>query len=480
MLDLENQLHPLQFPLVYPDGSESLIPDDFKEFLCIVGPAKGITGFWPYQVKIFETLFRAWYSRESIDPADPKAKLPDVVVKQCRQSGKTVPCGLWLAYMIVVECCQEVFISTKLPKTKKIARYVISIMRLCGEKMAADGIAEARFEDESGFVCLSGKPEAERESDTAHIVLVDEGQDVPHFPVYGDVSPMRSGTTGIVVALGIGGTTDSFIEKLWDVPGNFLVEVAWPEVVKERPHYRLTVETDRQNMLPWEFRANYEVARITNNSALLIDEIVDWDEAFPGMDFDPNPETNKAAASWMLEAGIDWGRKFDTSVGIAKAYLPDEDIHVLYGFDFYQQVGWTVQSKGLAEWLGVLPYHRVRPEQNHVGDPMEEMLYKDLEEADLITPETYVPIFSSGDAKSAALRELAILAMKRKLYVVHRKKWDPKGMGQRLIADLKAVTITHDVRDKMKPSHSDSLSALLTLFHKVPQGFVYKPRHVAA
>lgn len=473
MHDLETQLAPR-------DIQDEHIPDDFKDFLELVGPSKGIYGLWPYQVKIFSVLFQAWNSRDTIDPTAKGAKLPDVIVKQCRQSGKTVPTGLWLAFMIIVLRCQVVMVAPKTSKTKKIARYVISVMRMAGEPMPADGIGEARFSDEAGFVCLSGQVEAERESDTAHIVLVDEAQDVAHHPVYGDLSPMRSGTTGIVVALGIGGVAESFIEKQWDGRGNLRVEVAWPEVVAQRPHYNLTVETDRAEMLPWEFRAHYEVARITNNSALLFEHIIDWEDAFPGREFILDHTINKDAAGWQLDVGIDWGRKYDTSVGIAKAYLPKEDIHVLYGFDMYQQLGWTHQSLGLRDWLKEVPFDMVRPETNNVGDPMEEILYKDLEAAKIVNPSSYAPVFSTAEEKMKALREVAILSMKRKIYWVRAKQYDPKGCGPRIIADLKGVTISHDLRDKMKPSHSDALSAMLTMFHPIPTGYIYVPRHRAA
>lgn len=477
MLDLDTQIHPLDMPALRPDGTPSAIPVEFKEFLALVGPKKKIFGLWPYQIKIFEALFTAWEIRSTIDPADPNAKLPDVDIKQARQSGKTVPTGLFLAFMIIVYRLQVVLTSTKTQKTRKIARYILSIMRMAGEQMMADGVGEARFDDEAGFVCLSGKKEAERESDTAHIVFIDESQDIDYEPVYGDLSPMRAGTTGILVTAGIGGVPESLGERLRDDPNSIKVIVTADEVIAERPHYRLTAEADKAKMLPWEWRAHYMCERITNNSALLIENIYDWDEAFPGYEFNPDWKENPAAADWQLEVGLDFGRKFDSSVGIGVAYLPKEDIYVLYGFTAATSVGWTVQVAQFAEWLETVPWDRVRPESNSMGDVVEEVLYKELEERELINPESYVPIQTTDETKAAALRTIAIHAMRRKFYFVRNKQWDPDGLCDRVITELKQITVKTNIRNKMEISHSDAGSALLTLFHLVPKGYVYEPRH---
>lgn len=480
MRDLETQIHPLDIPDVRPDGTPSAIPLEFKQYLAIVGPRKKIYGIWPYQIKIFEALFTAWQIRGSLDPLDPNAVLPDVDIKQCRQSGKTVPTGLFLAFMIIIFRLQVVLTSTKEKKTRKIARYILTIMQMAGEPMPANGVGEARFDDEAGFVCLSGKKDAERESDTAHFVFIDESQDIDYDPVYGDLSPMRAGTTGILISAGIGGVPESLGERLRDDKNSIKVIVTADEVIKERPSYRLIAEADKSKMLPWEWRAHYMCERITNNSALLIEDIYDWDEAFPGREFNPDWKTNEDARDWALEVGLDFGRKFDSSVGIGVAYLPKDDIYVLYGFTTATSMGWTVQVEQLTGWLDQVPWDRLRPESNSMGDVVEEVLYQQLEAKGMVTPESYAPIQTTDDTKAAALRTIAIHGMRRKFYFVKRKEWDPDGNCDRIIAELKQITVKTNIRNKMEVKHSDAGSALLTLFHLVPKGYIYEPRHVRA
>lgn len=456
MPDLERQLNPL-------DIVDQWIPQAFLLFLAAIG-----FNPWPYQVLIFSNLFEAWFTRR------------DLTVKQCRQSGKSVPTALFLAYMICVERLQVVILSTKTSKTRKIARYIIRIMRSAGERMTADGIGEARFEDEAGYVCFSGQPDSNRESDTAHIVLVDESQDIPFRPVHADISPMRAGTNGIFVCLGIGGVMESMGETMARNPRHLHLVIPWQQVVGDRPAYQNTVDKDREEMLPWEFMAHYECQTILDNSALLIPQIHSWDDYFPGLPFDP-----EQADAGALQAGMDFGRKFDSSVTIACAHIPnpaatkkdDPGFYVLYGFDMYQGVNWTTQLKGMVQWFREIPLDMIRPETNNMGDVLEQLLYDMLsdQEPPLVNPQSYAPVFfGNSEDEINAIRQIALASFAGRLFYVKRREWDPKGCADRILNDLKSVTVKHNIKGKMETSHSDPLAALRVLFCPLQEGHIYE------
>ncbi len=450
------------------------IPERFLYFLLSVEPIVAkLTGFspWPYQIKTFELLFQAWAERK------------DAALKQARQSGKSIPTAIWLAYMICIERCQVVVLSTKTQKTRKIARYLLRIMRASGEPMSPDSTTESRFDDEAGFVCFSGKPEAERESDSAHIVLIDEGQDVPIEPVYGDVSPMRSGFNGILVVMGIGGVVDSFVEHMFDNPQVLKMEIPYTEVAVDRPHYVQTVEKDRVMMTPTEFKAHYECQRIIDTGAVLLPYILPWNEHFPDTPFNPEAATE-------LYIGVDWGRWQDSTALLAVAKIFDRSdpraenrpLTVLYGYELMSGMGWFAQLDRCFEFVKRTMFDFLKPELNHVGDALVEFFEARMREEQEnnnfeISDDGYQPVYSDEHVKSDANKRLCVISTSQQMYYVPDLTRPDASLHDRCVSNLRRVKMKFNIGGRLTTEHSDWMSALRCPFY--PTSTAYRSQEAA-
>jgi hypothetical protein len=427
------------------------LPDTFEHFL----KKTGVTLF-EFQREFALWLFLLWRDRR--DPI----KHSDGAVKMARQVGKTTITAVWLAYIIIMYRAQIVIISTKQQKTKKMARLILKFLRATGERLETKGVEEARFEDDAGFVCLSGTPESQRESETADIVLVDEAQDIEFESVYHDVGPMTAMTGGFILSIGIGGTAWSFGEQMFDKEGDGVrtMTVPWYKIAEEAhrtQHPALvnqwlpTMERDRVRMTPIDFAAHYGCERIPDTSYALLPNIYLWNNVYPDRKFDPMD-------AYDLRVGLDWGKRADSSALIAVAHLHGDvgTDYVMYGYGHFQ-CGYDQQLEEITKILkGEMPWQVVDSELNGVSEPMVDFLRQRLGRPGVLHE------FSADKlGKSDALKSMNRASNNgRMLYV------DDGRLAAACVKDLRAIGMKYTESDVIKATHSDWGAALLATFYQ--------------
>lgn len=435
------------FPLDCADRVECLwVPPYFWKYCLWMNP---LQGFWEYQIKAFDHLFHCWYTQT------------DGTLRQARQTGKTTTMPLPLSFLIQEEHIQLVVISTKLEKTRKLTRPVRRAMARMDERLEVDSLDEARFLDESGYRSLSGSEDAKKESETAHIIVIDEAQDIPYSPTYKEISPMRKGVGGIIFAMGIGGPEDSMMMRLIDQPDVENVNIEYDQI-PERPAYKEDVEKERYKMLASEFEANYRGARTSRNANTLIEEILEWSELFPNMPFNSDVLED-------IEIGVDFAQVQDNTVAIASGFYGD--VCVIFDVDWYARGEATdVQLEGLTKFFMRVPFNALRPEVNNLGrwvvQDLKRMLAEELKKTDYKgDPEKlWAPVTVNDHNIDTAIRSIHELSATRHLcYVVNGADGKNPHM-KRCIADLRNVQAKKTRSGKLANSHSDFFAALRTRF----------------
>lgn len=381
----------------------------------------------------------------------------DIAVKQARQTGKTMLTSIWLAYQIMRNRARIVIISTKMQKTKKIAKKILQALKRCGEKLTEDSFVETRCPDEAGFICMSGQPDAEREGETADIVFVDEMQDIDFEAVYEDVSPMRAATGGIIISAGIGGIAVSFGETMFDNKDVVKVLVTWREVALEREQHAWiakwlrTMEKDRKIMDQATFEAHYEGRRLPANKVAWLPYLISWDEVYPDYKFDPF-QCKRAVV------GLDWGRRTDFSALVGLALMPQKMDLVMYGFGKYDGMGYAEQLEGVNNDLASIPYHYISSETNNIGDVLTEFLRKKLKAEARALKEFY----TDAEMKKNTVQHLNFMSVTKRLLFVDDGRW-----ALDAVEDLVRVGVKYTATGGMKITHSDWASALIAATYEL-------------
>lgn len=444
-----------------------------------------------YQIDMLDDL---WVEFDAIDNAGKGVVPRDTTVNQARQSGKTVPMGIALGYKVVADHYMLALLSSKEFKVNKVARSLMKQMKWSKRKLATCGVAESRFEDESGFIRMSGRDQSEREGETAHIVYVDEAQDVNFDSVWPDISPFTLATGGIVLATGIGGVDSSIMETMRSREGIHRIDVPYQDVLDKwgvpdgrDGLYRRRVEEDKGLMRPEIFSAHYECQRIPEGTMALLKNVIPWSEAFPGQPFDPTRYLKSdPLMMWDCNIGVDWGKRTDASAALAVGFLdpPASDSRaprtlVIYGYFFSEGKDYHDQADALAAWVPHIPYDSIKPELNNVGIAVAEILKRSLARESSTSGVQYRvdEVWMDDERKMTAADRISTIALNkdpakpRLIYVDPaadpERRMEHYGLkyANRCASALRNVGIKYTESRtgtlRMKISHSDWLSALL-------------------
>lgn len=433
------------FPLDCPDRFDCpYIPPYFWKYSLWLNP---LQGFWEYQVTVFNHFFGCWY--DLVDGTD----------RQARQTGKSTTIPIPLSYLIIEEHIQTVIISTKVEKTRKLTRPIRKAMWKDGRFLAVDSLEETRFdENEAGYKALSGSADAKKESETAHVIVVDEAQDIPYSPTYKEISPMRKGVGGIIFAMGIGGFDESMMMTMTEQVDVRNLNIRYDEI-PERPKYRADVELERTKMLSVEFDSNYKGERTSRVSNALIENLPEWSELFPSIPFSPSLLTE-------AEIGMDFAAVQDDTCAVARGIYGD--VHVIYDYDFYRKgEPIATQIEGLVKFMMRVDFDALRPENNHLGRVVIQMLASRMEEelrkagwnGDI--EKIWKPITVTDRNIDHACRTIHELSASNRLCYVDNGK-NPH--VKRCIADLRNVGVKTGAQRMLKMTHSDWMAAFRVMY----------------
>lgn len=313
--------------------------DRWAKFLKIIGVT-----LLPYQQELaFELL-----------------KLPFTAkLKQSRQSGKSFDIGLLCYFLMYVMRWDIVVTAPTQWQTRHIMKYVHRSQDKIRARENFSNRYSLSLKGRGSIHCLSGSETANVEGPSAHLVVVEEHQDIRVSHASEVFVPMLSWTSGLFWSVGIGGDPGSVAER---EGADFEWNLPYQEVVKVKPEYQRIVDIARRDMLPEEFAAHYECKPLDMSAKRLVSHL----EGYRDADY-------KTAYTTV---GIDWGKRLDQSVATVIDRVEEK----------YYITGWLVptgsydtQITKLAKWLKEdIEYDEIISETNGVGDGCTDVLIKEM------------------------------------------------------------------------------------------------------
>lgn len=356
-------------------------------------------------------------------------------ITQSRQSGKSFVLALVIYFLAYVKEWDIVITAPKIGQTEYIMKHIHRCQDIIKAKTSSDSTYKIYIKGKGSITCLSGSDTANVEGASAHLVVIDEHQDLPAERASTVFIPMLSYHNGLYWSCGKGGSPSSVAERK---ETDFTWSLPWQEVVKVKPEYIRLVELAKLDSLPEEFAANYECKSLDISAHLLVPSI----EAYDG-------NINNVTETIC---GVDWGKRLDRTV----ATVVDISPQFTYIKDWLVPTGtYDEQMDQLVYWLkGKVHYDRVIAETNGVGDGCTDFLINAMKD-----PKGYDSGISGIDATQKWKTEQAkkvnrMTGNKTLLYNPNHSISGPF---------LKEITnVEYKMLDSqhLKLSHSDFLSSL--------------------
>lgn len=384
----------------------------------------------PYQAKLAAELLQ----------------FPDTAkVTQCRQSGKSFVLGLLSYFFQYVLKWDVVITAPKEWQTWHIMRHVHRAQDRIRATVEYDNRYSISLKGRGSVTCLSGSETANVEGSSAHLVIVDEHQDLRSEHVAEIFIPMLSWYNGLYWSCGIGGDAGSVAERdnvdfEWSVP--------WQEVVEVKPDYQRLVNLARKEMLPEQFAAHYECKPLDMSAKRLVTNI----QAMNGATYD--------RATTIV--GIDWGKRLDQSIVTVVDHVGDK----AFITNWLAPTGtYDSQIKEMTAWLkDEIEYDQIISESNGVGDSSTDVLVAAMHERGV--PTGIIPMDATQGWKTEQAKKIHRMTADGTLK--YNAKHDLSGP---FLKDIKSVDYKMLDSDHVKCTHSDFLSSLMCALHE--QGSAY-------
>ena len=330
--------------------------------------------------------------------SDGLLKLPEYAdMTQSRQSGKSFILGVLIYFLAYTLKWNIVIVAPKIGATEHIMDVVDSIAthmkQKKGVRLSVQSTTRIKIRGRGSIKCISGDPYAFVEGNKAHLIVLDEKQDLDKEHINTNIIPFRGFFNGLVWSLGIGGSPDSWGEysrARATEPGNFIWKCPWQRVVIDKPDYISFVEDIRKGMLPPEFKSHMECEELDMSSHLLLPKIQTYDKLPEGVSH--------------IQIGFDFG-SIDKTVGTVRHKI--DGIYYLHEW-FVASGDYGVQFDALGKWLrNDVDYGILVEEYNGVGRPVIDLLNRDGFEI--------VPISIDRTKKTKAAHRIKDLADNGKL-----------------------------------------------------------------
>jgi len=278
---------------------------------------------------------------------------------------------------------------------------------------------------------------------TSDLTVIDEGQSHNWEDLHEKVIPFTNVSRqvglekglpyrGRIIILGRGGAKGSFIEKEWvgnPIAHKILMDAG--RICQQWPSYKSVVDAAEAASPHHIFRSNYFCDPLPSE----------------GSDIFSNIKVEDRHIMSFPRIGIDWGKRRDTTVGVA-LYEMDNELYI-QDIKIINLPSYTACAQGLKLWMDEFEWNEdfLYPELNGVGDAAIEILQ----------PILGVTIMDKGafineDTKHNAILKLMHSSEKGRIVVANEK------IKQALLG------LTYKINEKsgkMKADHSDVLSALI-------------------
>ena len=280
---------------------------------------------------------------------------------QTRQSGKSFLLGVLIYFLMYTLRWDVVIVAPRLDGTDHIMGVVSKIATWMQRKKGHKGLKhpihstrKIQIAGRGSVKCITGDPFAQVEGSHAHLIVLDEKQDLDKEHIVNNIVPFTGFFNGLIWSLGIGGAPGSWGEdsrKEASRPGNFVWKCPWQRVVQDKPEYLKVAETAKRKMMPAEFGANYECEELDMSLHMLINRLAGY-KVLPIVD------------KSFITVGLDFG-SIDKTVATVSHRIGD--VHYWNEWKIWSG-DYSIQRRELANWLkNVIVYDRAIGEYNGVG-----------------------------------------------------------------------------------------------------------------
>lgn len=406
---------------------------------------KWLSKLWDHYI---ENIIRVDFYDYQIELTDELLKLPQYAdITQTRQSGKSWIIGV-IAYFLMFYLKWHIILAAPgLDQTTHIMETVDEIAtyykKYKGIKHPVHRTQKIKIEGRGSIKAITGDPKGKVDGNRAHLLILDEKQDLEKDHVTSKITPFTSFFNGLIWSLGIGGDPLSWGEHSREessLPGNLLWNCPWQRVVIDKPNYQKTVDQHKRSQFPQMFKANFECEQLDMSAYILVPKMTPYTKL---------PEGNR-----IIRVNFDFGA-IDKTIGTVTYRFPyqgnDPD-----GLDQYYINEWfvingdySIQTHEIEKWLKTgVDYNQVYGEANGVGRPVIDYLNsRGLE----ITPITIDP-----QMKTDCAHKVANLASRDK--IKYNEGHEYASVFYNDITKLRYRMTT--VRD-VKVDHSDFYSSLI-------------------
>ena len=390
----------------------------------------GIT-LLPYQSVLVDELFKFPHNAR---------------VTQCRQSGKSFILALVIYFLAYTEHWDVVITAPKIDQTKWIMNPIRKIQEKVKAKTYNRNIHSIDMINRGSIVCLSGSETANVEGASAHLLVVDEHQDLLRSHVGEVFVPMLTWHDGLYWSCGIGSLPGSVasrdeLDLDWNLP--------WQDVIKVKPDYENKVNLARRENTPEVFRCHYECKPLDTSGALLIPIIYSY-----------NNDINDG----HIRVGIDWGKRTDQSVATAISIKED----MIYIIDWLVPTGsYDEQIDQLVNWLqNDIEYDEVISEDVGVGDSATDILIRRMKD-----PKGFESGVSGHGVSTKWKSKQAMMIHKRagNKTLLYNDNHDISEVFRKDITSLGYKMLDSNL---IKPDHSDFLSSLMLAIEEPGTAYV--------
>ena len=366
---------------------------------------------------------------------------PYIILQMSRQTGKTFLVGIMcLGYMMMGKTVILAYPTLK--QAEKIIfgdlrRYVRIMMKYYPHAMnpLVNNQSELKLANGGRALIFTTEESARsREGFSGDLLVIDEAHKASP-DIMKDLSPIlnraRIKDEDRVIILGIGGYRNSLITTLRKKKNFISVLYDCWYILSSYPQFQKVIDSERETLSPEEFAQQYELKDVAVGERYPFTDVV---------------ETINANGRALPYAGIDVGRKKDSTLVSVGMIYPDKSIQVidhleLVGLPFKEQAAKIVPF--LRSYNVPEPYTMI--ELNSIG--------QSLMEAMLEYSQGYNGMVITGESKQYLVEATASLCRMGKLGIA----------SDDFRNEIYSLTYSIDENGKVTYAHSDFLSSLLML-----------------
>lgn len=307
----------------------------------------------------------------------------NIVVSYARQAGKTEVLAVFMALVpIFFDDIKVLVFGPKIEQAQISFNRAVNLIK--NNKLNVyDGCITVDKADRLGFSngvlirAVSASINAEIEGLTAHVILIDECQNVSSFKISEAILPMGGATNAKIIASGVPRAKGTYFHKIWKDSNFILHKFPWRKCLRPKGVLYKDYVVKRMED-PESFRTQYELEWTDLQSQFVDIEV--WDACESTIVKHLNEQEKIIESVYDLDMikgdflGIDFAKQYDSTVITEGIYIPaSDDIFVtnwweLKGCAYNEQVGF------ITDLYNERQYQWILADKSAVGDAVIDFM----------------------------------------------------------------------------------------------------------